>query len=163
MTTFMNIVHDIGLLVARIVLGVALVAHGWARWDIHGMDAEVRLLTEHGVPQPELFAWGALILEIAGGVMLVFGFFTRIVSALVIAQNVLIIVWLRHSFGPYLASGGYEYNVVLATLAFVLVCFGAGRTGIDMLFRKERSSASDEGFDPLPAGNAPTQPAPRTV
>lgn len=161
MSTFMNVVHDIGLLVARIVLGLALIAHGWARWDIHGMDAQVRLLGDHGVPQAELFAWGAVVFEVAGGVMLVFGFLTRIVAAVAIAENVLVIVWLRFAHGPYLSSGGYEYNVVLATLAFVLLCFGAGRTGVDMLFRKDRANAPDEGFDPLPGAENPTRTLPR--
>ncbi|SER77684.1 putative oxidoreductase [Propionibacterium cyclohexanicum] len=149
MTTFMNVVHDIGLLVARVTLGLALIAHGWARWDIHGMDAEVLLLTEHGVPAPELMAWGALVFEVAGGVMLIFGILTRLVAIIAIAQNVLIVVWLRFRWGPYLSSGGYEYNVVLATVAFVLLCFGAGRTGVDMLFEKDRSTTESEGFDSL--------------
>jgi putative oxidoreductase len=147
---FLAVVRDIGLLVARLTLGLVLVLHGWHRFTV-GTGATIELLTAAGLPEPQLFAWGATILEVVGGALLIFGLLTPVVAAVVVAEQVMVIVWLRWQNGIWLVNNGIEYPVVLGALAFVLVTFGAGRTGVDALFRRGRkSAATPETYDSSP-------------
>jgi putative oxidoreductase len=148
---FIKVVQDIGLLVARVALGLVLVAHGWHRFS-GGIGASAASLGQAGLPEPQLFAWGATILEVIGGALLIFGLLTPVVAAFVVAEQIMVILWLRWQNGLYLASNGIEYPVVLAVLALVLVVFGAGRTGVDVLFRRaKKPSATKSVYDTSPA------------
>ena len=150
MNVFLAVVRDIGLLVARLALGVILVLHGWHRFTA-GMGPTTSVLTGAGLPEPQLFAWGATILEVVGGALLVFGLLTPIVAAFVVAEQVMVIAWLRWHNGIWNIDNGIEYPVVLAVLAFVLVVFGSGRTGVDALFRRGRKPATPRSYASGPA------------
>jgi len=148
---FIKVVQDIGLLVARVALGLVLLGHGWQRFTA-GMGPTVDLLKQYGLPEPQLFAWGATLLEVIGGALLVFGLLTPIVAAFVVAEQVMVILWLRWSNGLWLSTNGIEYPAILAVLALVLVVFGAGRTGVDVLFRRgKKPSTTSSVYDKAPA------------
>jgi putative oxidoreductase len=149
--TLIKVVQDIGLLVARLTLGLVLVAHGWQRFS-HGIGPTVDTLKHYGLPEPQLFAWGATVLEVVGGALLIFGLLTPIVAGFVVAEQVMVIAWLRWHNGLWQAANGIEYPVALAALALILVVFGAGRTGVDMLFRRGKKPATTSSvYDPHPA------------
>ena len=151
MTTLIKVVQDIGLLVARLTLGLVLVAHGWQRFT-HGIGPTVDTLKHYGLPEPQLFAWGATVLEVIGGALLIFGLLTPIVAAFVVAEQVMVIAWLRWHNGLWQATNGIEYPVALAALSLILVVFGAGRTGVDMLFRRGKKPATTSSvYDSHPA------------
>ncbi len=151
MKAIIKVVQDIGLLVARVVLGLILVGHGWHRFTT-GIGATVTTLTQNGLPEPQLFAWGATVLEVIGGVLLIFGLLTPIVAAFVVAEQVMVIAWLRWQNGLWQETNGMEYPIALATLALVLVVFGAGRTGVDVLFRRGKKPADGTSvYDSNPA------------
>ncbi|MHB1009814.1 MAG: DoxX family protein [Propionibacteriaceae bacterium] len=145
MKVFLAVVRDIGLLVARLTLGLILVAHGWYRFTA-GIAPTITVLTNAGLPEPQLFAWGATILEVVGGALLVFGLLTPVVAAFVVAEQVMVIAWLRWHNGIWQINNGIEYPVVLAVLALVLVVFGSGRTGVDALFRRGRRPATPRSY-----------------
>jgi putative oxidoreductase len=149
--TFIKVVQDVGLLVARLVLGLVLIGHGWQRFS-HGMTATVDALTRYGLPEPQLFAWGATVLEVVGGALLIFGLLTPVVAAFVVAEQVMVIAWLKWQNGLWKATDGIEYSVVLVALALILVVFGAGRTGVDQLFRRgKKTAATSSPYDARPA------------
>ena len=151
MKTLIKVVQDIGLLVARLTLGLVLVAHGWQRFT-HGIGPTVDTLTRYGLPEPQLFAWGATVLEVIGGALLIFGLLTPIVAAFVVAEQVMVIAWLKWQNGLWKVADGIEYPVALAALALILVVFGAGRTGVDTLFRRGKKPATTSSvYDSHPA------------
>lgn len=151
MRTFIKVVQDIGLLIARVALGLVLFGHGWHRFST-GIGAAVTDLTAYGLPEPQLFAWGATVLETIGGALLVFGLLTPVVAAFVVAEQVMVILWLRWHNGLWQATNGVEYPLILAVLALVLVVFGAGRTGVDALFRRGRKpTRTSSVYDSTPA------------
>ncbi len=137
MKAFLEVLRDIGRLGARVAFGIVLVLHGWWRWT-SGMETQVARLNDLAVPQPVLVAWGALLLEVGGGILLIFGAFTPVVAAFVLAQHVALVV-LKWTHGPRLESGGFEYNLVMAALALVLAVYGSGRAGVDVMFRRPKS------------------------
>lgn len=167
MRTFLSIVRGFVLLVARVVLGGILVAHGWDRWQVRGIDSQVAYLEQFGTPYPLYATWGAILLELVGGLFLVAGALTPLVALAVLVQQVLIICWTNWYRGPYLMNqegayvGGYEYNLALAALALLLFVFGAGGASVDRLFRREKRTVEPEDPAATPRGGAPTTWSPR--
>jgi putative oxidoreductase len=153
MAAFLRVVRDIVLLVARVALGAILVAHGWRRWQEQGIAAQTEYLRQFQTPYPEVAAYGAVVLEIVGGIFLLVGALTPLVALAVVAQQVLTIAYTNWYRGPYLTDsaggfvGGYEYNVALAALAALLMVYGAGRTSVDALFR--RAETEEDEAEPV--------------
>lgn len=134
MQAFLKVVRDIALLVARIVAGVVLVAHGWNRWQGTGLDAQAELLTEAGLPSAFGLVAATVLFEIVGGALLVFGLATPVIGLGMTVLNVAIILTTKADSGFYLSGGGWEYNAILAALGLLLLAFGSGRAGLDHLF-----------------------------
>ncbi len=139
MKTFLTVVQSIGLLLSRVALGLVMIAHGWQRWDNPGLAAQVAHLEAAAIPQPQLVAWGTMLLEVIGGVLLIFGAFTPGVALFYLVQQVLVIALIKWPHGLWQENGGFEYNLVLAALALVLLVHGSGRAGVDTLFRRPSS------------------------
>ena len=84
-------------------------------------------LTSSVVPHASLFAWLLALGEAAVGISFLLGLFTRLGSALAIAQSV---VNLLVAGGSGADTIGHNYMLIIVSLAFILAA--AGRTyGID--------------------------------
>ncbi|BEH01892.1 MAG: DoxX family protein [Propionibacterium sp.] len=133
------------LLIARLGFAAILLGRAWSRWQIEGMDAQIARIAEAGLPAPGVIAWGTVVLEGIGGVLLAFGLLTRLVAALVALENILIIALLRWAAGPFINNGGYEYNLALACLGIVFLAAGASYTGLDSLLFGRSKRPADNG------------------
>jgi putative oxidoreductase len=152
MTTFVKVLQDFGLLIARLGVGGILLLHGWNRWQGQGqgLQRQVDYLTQFGTPYPQVAAWGAIIFELAGGVFLIVGALTPLIGLGIVAQQALTIAytnWYKHpellnTDGTY--RGGYEYNVALGLLGLLFLVFGAGAVSIDRLFKRKTPVEDDE-------------------
>jgi putative oxidoreductase len=146
MSTALRVLRDLALLAARLGLGGILILHGWLRWQGPGQGAQKQIdyLSQFGTPYPRYAAWGAIVLELVGGIFLVVGALTPVVAIAVLVEQVLIIAYTNWYKGPDLVTGdgtyagGYEYNLTLALLALLLAVFGAGRISVDGLFRRRK-------------------------
>ncbi|MGI8459028.1 MAG: DoxX family protein [Propionibacteriaceae bacterium] len=145
MSKFLSFVRGLVLLIARLGLGATLIAHGYRRWQTFGAQSQIDFLTRSGIPQPRVFAYGSIVLELVGGLLLVVGLLTPLVAAFVVAEQALIIAWtnwnrifLTNDAGQYV--GGFEYNAVLGLLALIFVVFGAGPAALDRLFRRSKET-----------------------
>ena len=157
MSQTLQVLRDIALLIARLGLGGILILHGWIRWQGpgQGVQKQIEYLTQFAVPYPSVAAWGAITLEVIGGLFLVVGALTPLVALAVLVEQILIIAYTNWYRGPDLVSsdgsyaGGYEYNVAIGLLALLLMVFGAGRIAIDRLFVRT-TKAEDAEVDDLP-------------
>lgn len=154
MKAFIQVLHDITLLLIRLGLGGLMIWHGLTRWlfTTEGVPKYVDYLTQFAVPYPIYAGWGVTILELVGGTFLVLGALTRVIAVLALAQQALLISYTNYWRGPDLVDqagvyvGGWEYNVTLGLLALVLVAFGPGRVAIDRLFRRSKTAdVEDDG------------------
>lgn len=136
MDGFMKVVRDLALLVARIVAGVVLVAHGWHRWQVAGLETQVELLRDAGLPAVSGLAVLTILFEVVGGTLLVFGLGTPLIGLGMVVMNVATILTTKAGSGFYQFTDGWEYNLVLAALGLLLLVFGSGRLGLDPLFRR---------------------------
>jgi putative oxidoreductase len=146
MRVFAKGAQDVALLIARLAMAVIVFVHGWVRVaGPGGVDFYADRLAVAGLPWPTVFAWGTVILELAGGVLLAFGILTRIVAAVFVAEFVMTILWLRWNFGFFVGEGGYEYAGLMAVLNLIFVAFGGGSLAVDRLFRRKGSEDDRAG------------------
>jgi putative oxidoreductase len=150
MASFLSFLQSFGLLVARLGLGGILLLHGWMRWNA-GVPEQIDYLTQFRTPYAEVAAWGSIIFELVGGVLLIVGALTRLVGLGVLIEQILIIAYtnwykwpptLLNADGTY--KGGYEYNVALGLLGLLLFVMGAGAVSIDRLFRRKKPLVEEE-------------------
>ena len=168
MSNFLQVIRDLGLLIARLGLGGILILHGWTRWQApgQGIQRQADVLSQAGVPSARIVAWTMTFLEMAGGLFLVVGFLTPLVAALILVEQVLIISYTNWYKGPDLLkadgtyAGGYEYDIALGLLALIFVVFGAGRIAIDRLFRRKKTEpVEDDDTDSTPPGVVSSYPS----
>ncbi len=81
---------------------------------------------------PAVF-WLSLVAltEFVGGLMLLFGFFTRFAAAAVIIFMINACWATSHRGGFFWSSGGMEYSLLIGVVALVFLIKGAGRFSID--------------------------------
>jgi len=157
MSTALRVLRDLALLATRLGLGGIVILHGWLRWQGPGQGVQKQMdyLSQFGTPYPRYAAWGAIVLELVGGIFLIVGALTPVVAIAVLGEQILIIAYTNWYKGPDLVNGdgtyagGYEYNVALALLALLLAVFGAGRISVDGLFRRRKPEV-DPDDDRLP-------------
>jgi putative oxidoreductase len=156
MSTTLQVLRDLALLIARLGLAAILILHGWIRWQGpgQGVQKQIDYLSQFGIPYPATAAWGVIAVEIIGGLLLAVGALTPLAALAVLVEQILIIAYTNWYKGPDLLNsdgtyaGGYEYNVALGLIAMLLMVFGAGRVSVDRLFRRTKVAAEDE--DELP-------------
>jgi putative oxidoreductase len=156
MSTTIQVLRDLALLIARLGLAAILILHGWIRWQGpgQGVQKQIDYLSQFGIPYPATAAWGAITVEIIGGLFLAVGALTPLAALAVLVEQILIIAYTNWYKGPDLLNsdgtyaGGYEYNVALGLIAMLLMVFGAGRISVDRLFRRTKVEAEED--DDLP-------------
>ena len=124
----------------RIVLGAVLVPHGCQKlfgW-FGGMGFErFSGLFDQLEYKPGVF-WVAVVAltELVGGIMLIFGFFTRFAAAGV-AIFMINAVWFTSAKGFFWTAGGSEFSILILAVAFVFLIRGGGEYSIDSKMSKE--------------------------
>lgn len=139
--------QDVALLVARVGLGVVLIAHGWQKLDKQGLDGTAAGFDGMGIPMPELAAHFATWVELVGGGLLVLGLLTPLAAVLVIGDMAGAFWYAHREGGVFVTDGGWELVLMIGLLALTLVATGAGRLSADGIIagrtQPETSSAPE--------------------
>ncbi len=123
-----------GLLLLRVVVGGTMAAHGTQKllgwFDGPGLGGVQKMLGSLGFRWPSAMALGLALTE-CGGLLFVLGFLTPF-AALGIAVVMLNAVALVHfKNGFWNGKSGYEFNLVLLSVAVAVSATGPGRFSID--------------------------------
>lgn len=122
-----NTQSDLGKLILRIALGVLVLLHGIAKLK-GGVGPIEGMVTAHG--WPAYLAYGALIGEVLGPLLLLVGFYARI-GAVLIAINMLFAFALAHmgQLTQLNEQGGWalELQGMFLATAVALALLGPGR------------------------------------
>jgi putative oxidoreductase len=146
--------NDLALLVLRLTGLYFAFGHGLGKvMALSGGDRRfVDRVAELGFPVPELFAWAAALVELAGGLLITFGLATRVAAGLGVVvmavaaflrhralQQLAITLGLSHELPEVVASWGSPEMALLFLATFLaLVLLGPGRWSLDHLVRRRR-------------------------
>jgi len=121
---------DLALLVGRLALGAAFLAHGWPK--MKDLQKTIGFVKGTGWPGGATFAVLFSLLEFFGALALILGLLTQIVAFLfvleMIATTVFSIVKLKKKFVL-----GYELDVAYGAFALVLALLGPGGWSLDRI------------------------------
>lgn len=123
---------DLALLMIRLVVGAAMIAHGVNHWIGGGKIAGTASWFEGlGLRHGQLQAWASVVTEIGAGVLLVLGLLTSLASAAVISIALVAGLLAHRRNGFFVFKDGYEYVLVLAVVAASLAMLGPGQASLD--------------------------------
>jgi putative oxidoreductase len=122
---------DLALLVARVALGVILLAHGWQKLDTYTMAGTAASFGAMGIPLPTLAAYAVTAVELVGGAALIVGVLTPVAGVLNMFSLLGALVLVHAQNGVFVENGGYELVLALFAGLAVVVLLGAGRFSID--------------------------------
>ena len=129
---------DLGLFVLRIVVGMLLAGHGAQKlfgwFGGHGPRGTAGFFDQLGLKPGHVHARVAGAAELGGGILLVLGLLTPFASMALIAVMTAAVITVHGRKGPWVTDGGYEYNAVIAAVAFALASVGAGSWSLDRAF-----------------------------
>lgn len=131
-----------GLLILRVVLGATFLMHGLQKLNEWTIAGTTESFNQMGVPAAEFMAPFQTWLELIGGVLLILGLGTRVVSALFAITMMGALIMVHAPAGFYAAKGGYELVLLLAAAALALVFTGPGAFAIDSLFSRRKGVES---------------------
>lgn len=131
---------SLGLLIIRLVVGLALAAHGAQKlfgwFGGYGLKGTGGWMESIGIKPGYTMALLAGLAEFGGGLLLAAGLFTEIGAILIAGTMAVAIVKVHLQNGFWVAANGYEFNLVLIAVAVGIALTGAGTYSLDYLWLK---------------------------
>jgi putative oxidoreductase len=125
-----------GILFLRIVVGSLLFAHGAQKlfgwFGGHGPRGTAGFFGSLGFPRRYALPMAVLAgLSEAAGALLVLGFLTPLACLAIATVMVVAVGTVHRRNGLWSTAGGYEFNLVLWTVAIAIAASGPGRFSLD--------------------------------
>ena len=122
---------SIGLLVARVVIGLVMAAHGAQKllgwFGGYGLNKTGEFFVHLGFRPGRTFAAAASLTEITSGLLVALGFLGPIGPALMISVMIVAAVTVHWEHGLFATNNGVEVPLLYATAAVALALIGYGR------------------------------------
>lgn len=124
---------DLGILLIRIVIGLAFIHAGWLK--INNLDMVVGFFGSMGIPA--FLAYLVSFCEFVGGILIIVGVFTQYV-AVILGIIMIVATFMVHVPKGYgLANGGYEYTLALLLSCVAVLVLGSGKYAVSKMFKKK--------------------------
>ena len=139
---FLDRMQPLALVGLRLVLGAVMIAHSRHKFFGHMQDY-AHFIASLGIPA--WLGYVSALTEFVGGILVLIGLVTRFVAAAILIDMGVAIAKVHWSHGLQ-GTGGYEFPLSLAAIAFALVLFGGGPIAIDAIrsggggFRRGKST-----------------------
>ena len=133
--------RDVALLLARLALGVVLIAHGWQKLMIKGVGATTEGFVEMGIPAAPVSAVFVMAVELLGGILIMVGAVTALVGVLVALVMLGAVLFVHIGSGVFVSNGGWELAGLVGASALALAAVGAGRLSVDHAVSRRRRAA----------------------
>jgi len=126
---------SIGLLIARVVIGLVMAAHGAQKlfgwFGGYGLNKTGEFFVQLGFRPGRAFATAASLTEITSGLLLALGFLGPIGPALMISVMIVAMITVHWEHGLFAANNGIEMPLLYATAALGLALTGYGAFSLD--------------------------------
>lgn len=130
---------NMAIFLIRVALGVMFVAHGLLKIMVFTLAGTAQFFAQVGFPS--WMAYPVTFFEIAAGVLLILGFYSRYVA--IAAIPVLLGALYVHLGNGWLfssANGGWEYPAFLVITAVVVALLGDGEYSVRNVLAKRNQS-----------------------
>jgi putative oxidoreductase len=131
---------DLGLTILRAITGLIFVAHGGQKLFVYGFAGVAAAFGQMGVPLAGIMGPLVAVLEFFGGIALIAGLMTRLVSVGLTLTMVGAIL-LVHLAGGFFMPTGIEFTLSLLGSALLLALTGAGAYSLDAVLARRRASS----------------------
>lgn len=123
-------------LVLRVVTGVIFAMHGYQKLMQMGVEGTAGFLMGLGFPMATVFAVLLIVAELVGGLMLIAGFWTHWTSKVLAVVALVALFTVHISNGFFMATGGYEFILLILAATVSLMITGAGAFSVDGWMKK---------------------------
>ena len=136
---------DVGLLVARLALGIVILPHGLQKTlGLFGGPGFSKMMVGFvGMEIPSIIAFLVIMAESLGALGLIIGFMSRL-AAFGIGLNMLGAIFMVHLPNGFFMNWfgtkqgeGFEYHILAIGLCLVVLIGGAGKWSVDKLLVKD--------------------------
>lgn len=121
---------EFGPFFLRVVVGLIFAMHGWQKLET-GIPGVSGFLGSLGFPAPEFFAVLLIAAELGGGILLILGAFTHWVAKILVIVSVVALVTVHLGKGFFLATGGYEFILLILAATVSVMVTGGGKWSLD--------------------------------
>lgn len=126
---------SIGLLIARVVIGLVMAAHGTQKlfgwFGGYGLNKTGEFFVGLGFRPGRAFAGAASLTEIVSGLLVALGFLGPVGPALMISVMIVAMITVHWEHGLFATNNGIEVPLLYATAALGLALTGYGRYSLD--------------------------------
>ena len=124
-----------GLLIARLVFGSLMVAHGTQKlfgwFGGYGLAGTGGFFDSLGFRPGKAFAAAASLTEITGGLLLALGFLGPVGPALIISVMIVAAISVHWKHGLFASTNGIEVPLLYAAMALTIALTGPGIFSLD--------------------------------
>lgn len=127
--------RDWALLLARVLIGVVMFAHGYQKMVINGIGRTTEGFENLSIPLAIVSASFVTVVEFVGSVLLIAGALTPLMCSLMLVIMVGATVFVHGANGIFIADGGWELVGVIGAGLVALMAAGPGRYSVDHYVR----------------------------
>ena len=124
-----------GAIILRVIAGITIFKFGLEFFEEDKMNGYRDWLTDLHFPVPMIMAYIGKICELAGGVLLALGLFTRLITLLLVI-NMFVVVFIMGK--PAFFDGDSPFLLLLIFLHFLFT--GPGNWSLDYLFFRPKKN-----------------------
>jgi putative oxidoreductase len=142
----LNMKSDVTLLIARFFLAIVVLAHGVQKlfgwFGGYGFEGTINFFTKT-IGLPYLIALSIILLETVGMILLMAGLFSRVFAGGLIIIMLGAIFTMHESngffmnWGGNLSGEGYEFHLLIISLALIVVLNGTGGYSLNRYLPKK--------------------------
>lgn len=135
MTRWLNSLQPWGVVLLRLILGIAMLYNGWDKvfsagtfhghYSLLALDHFCRYVAALGLPY--WLGYVAAFAEVVGGLCLLLGLFVRFFALLIACDMLVALVMVDRHHG----YAGSEYSLALCAIAIMLLLTGPGTWALD--------------------------------
>ena len=126
--------EDGGLLISRVLLSVLFIVAGYGK--ITGYEGTAAYMASMHVPS--FFLPLVILLELGGGLAIVFGFLTRFTALFISGFTIIAAVIFHNNFSDDMQQLMFMKDMSIAGGFLILGLFGAGKYSLDNLIFKKK-------------------------
>jgi putative oxidoreductase len=121
-------------LLGRILLSIIFILGAIGK--LGAMDATIAYIGQGGLPVPQLAYWVSIAVELGGGLLVLFGFQTRLAGLMLAGWCVITGVLFHYHPGDQAQMINYMKNLAMAGGFLQLFAVGGGAWSVDALLRR---------------------------